>query len=187
MNHKGTVKLCTERLILRRFEASDVEIAYKNWTSDREVTKYLTWKAHNSASETQDVISSWINNYNKENFYQWAIELKEIDEVIGTISVVNMNEKVNKVHIGYAIGRKFWNRGIVTEAFKRIIKFLFEEVEVNRIESQFDPNNPASGKVMENCGLKFEGILRDYDYNNQGVVDASMHAILKNEYFIKIK
>ena len=87
------------------------------------------------------------------------------------------------VHIGYCIGSKWWHQGITTEAFSAIIPFLFEEVGVNRIESQHDPNNPHSGNVMKKCGLKYEGTLRQADYNNQGIVDACIYSLLREEYF----
>lgn len=182
MDHKGTTRLDTERLILRKFEEKDIEFAFKNWMSDEEVTEFLTWKPHKNINESKVVINSWMDNYDEKNFYQWAIELREIGEVIGTISAVRIDEKIQKVHIGYCIGKDFWNRGIVTEAFKEIIKFFFEEVGVNRIESQFDTNNPASGKVMEKSGLKFEGRLLSNDFNNRGIVDANVYGLIKSEY-----
>ncbi|MBK5263169.1 MAG: GNAT family N-acetyltransferase [Peptostreptococcaceae bacterium] len=77
---------------------------------------------------------------------------------------------------------KWWNQGITSEAFGRIIPFLFDEVKVNRIESQHNPNNPNSGKVMVKCGLKYEGILRQADFSNRGIVDAAIYSLLSNEY-----
>ena len=70
----------------------------------------------------------------------------------------------------------------MSEAFARTISFLFEEVGAQRIESQHDPNNPASGKVMEKCGLKYEGTLRKADWSNKGIVDAAIYGLLKEEY-----
>ena len=58
---------------------------------------------------------------------------------------------------------------------------LFDVVDVNRIESRHDPNNPNSGKVMQKCGMKYEGTLRSSDWNNQGICDASYYALLKSE------
>lgn len=182
MNHKGTASLETDRLILRKFEERDIEFAFKNWMSDEKVTEFLTWKAHKNIDESKDVINSWINKYVEKNFYQWAIEFKEIGEVIGTITVGSLDERIDKVHMGYCIGRNFWNMGIVTEAFREVIRFFFEEVGVNRIESQFDTNNPASGRVMEKCGLKFEGRLLENDFNNRGIVDANVYGLIKIDY-----
>ena len=73
-------------------------------------------------------------------------------------------------------------KGIVTEAFRQIIPFFFEQVGVNRICAQHDPNNPGSGKVMVKSGLRYEGTLRQADYNNRGVADAAVYGILAEEY-----
>lgn len=183
MEHKGTLVIETERLRLRPFKIDDIEPSFNNWTSDEKVTEFLTWPAHKDKSVTKKVLEDWIARYKEKDFYQWAIELKEIAEVIGTISVVDMDEKTETVHIGYAIGSKWWNQGITSEALKGIIPFFMEEVKVQRIESQHDPNNPGSGKVMEKNGFTFEGTLRKADWNNKGIVDASVYSLLAEEYF----
>ena len=85
------------------------------------------------------------------------------------------------VHIGYCIGRKWWHQGITSEALKAVMDFMFDVVGANRIESRHDPRNPNSGKVMQKCGMKFEGTMRSSDINNQGLVDASYYALLKSE------
>ena len=186
MNHMGTVSIETKRLLLRQFTERDGMAAFKNWTSDDKVTEFLRWPAHKSIDITERILKEWISSYRNKDFYQWAIVLKEFgDEPIGTISVVDRNERVNSVHIGYCIGSKWWNQGITSEAFSGIIPFLFNEVKVNRIESQHDPNNLNSGKVMLKCGLKYEGTLRQADFSNKGIVDASMYSLLASEYYAK--
>ena len=185
MEHLGTKKLETERIKLRLFEINDCERMFYNWANDDEVTKYLTWKPHKSIEDTKNILEQWIKNYSKKDFYQWAIELKDINEPIGSIGVVKQSDEINMVHIGYCIGKRWWNKGITSEALKIIIKFFFEEVGINRIESRHDPNNPNSGKVMEKCGMKYEGLMRKADKNNQGVVDYIEYGILAEEYFKK--
>ena len=182
MDHCGTKTIETDRLILRAFELSDIPAAYNNWTSDNKVTEFLRWPAHSDISVTERVIRDWIEQSRKPDFYQWAIVLKEIGEPVGTISVVDQNEKLGIVHIGYCIGSRWWHQGITSEAFQAIITFLFNEVGVNRIESQHDPDNPHSGEVMKKCGLKYEGTLRQADYSNKGIVDAAVYSVLKSEW-----
>ena len=182
MQHKGTITIDTKRLRLRAFELSDTEAAYKNWTSDEKVTEFLRWPTHTDISTTEKVICNWVEESKKADFYQWAIVLKEINEPIGTISVVGKNDDLNILHIGYCIGSKWWHQGITSEAFSSIIPYLFDEVGANRIESQHDPNNPHSGNVMKKCGLLYEGTLRQADFSNKGIVDACMYSLLKNEW-----
>lgn len=184
MNHKGTVTLETQRLILRRFELSDAEAMFSNWASDTEVTKYLTWPTHTDASVSKAVIDSWLPLYENPNHYSWAIILKDIGEPIGSIAAVEQREDTNMVHIGYCIGRKWWRQGYTSEALSELIRFFFEDVGINRIESRHDPRNPNSGKVMMKCGLKYEGTLRQSDINHQGgFCDAAYYAILADEYY----
>jgi ribosomal-protein-alanine N-acetyltransferase len=185
MKHLGTKQLETKRLILRKFTINDAELVHKNWANDDDVTKFLTWKSHENIEITKNVLEHWVSNYNKEDFYQWAIVLKDINEPIGSISVVKQDDKIKMVHIGYCIGKRWWHKGITTEALEIIIKYFFEDVGVNRIESRHDPNNPNSGKVMEKCGMKYEGTMRQADINNQGICDYSEYGIIAVEYFKK--
>lgn len=182
MIHKGTKTIETDRLILRKFVEGDATAAFYNWTSDDKVTEFLRWPTHTDIAITESVINDWITESEKDDFYQWAIVLKELNEPIGVIGVVDRNESLNMLHIGYCIGSKWWHHGITSEAFSAIIPYLFEEVGANRIESQHDPCNPHSGNVMKKCGLVYEGTLRQADYSNKGIVDACMYSILKEDW-----
>ena len=185
MEHKGTVQIETPRLILRPFVEQDAQAAFRNWTSDEKVTEFLRWPTHTSIAVTERVLNSWISQYQDASFYQWAIVPKELGEPIGTISVVSRDEKTEKLHICYCIGSRWWRRGYTSEAFSGIIPFLFEQVKAQRIESQHDPDNPNSGKVMKKCGLAYEGTLRKADWSNRGIVDACMYGLLACDYHPK--
>ena len=182
MQHKGTKTIETKRLILRKFNIDDTQSMFLNFEGDPKVTEFLRWQYAKTLYETEQVIVQWIKEYENPDFYQWAIELKELGEPIGTISVVEQNDKLDLVTIGYCIGSKWWHQGYTSEAFAAIIPFLFEEVGANRIESRHDPNNPNSGLVMKKCGLKYEGTLRQADWSNKGIVDAAIYSLLKSEW-----
>ena len=182
MRHLGTKMLETQRLCLCRFELSDAPAMYHNWASDPEVTKYLTWPTHASVDISAMIVADWISRYSEENYYQWAIVLKELDQPIGSIAVVHMNEEAQKVEIGYCIGKNWWHQGIVSEALEAVIHFFFREVQVNRVEACHDTNNPNSGKVMAKCGMTFEGVHRQAGMNNQGLCDLSYYGILRKEW-----
>ena len=184
LTHKGTQTIETSRLILRRAIREDAEPMFRNWASDPEVTKFLTWPAHSSIAVSEMVIGSWRQEYEKENYYQWMIVLKELDEPIGSISVVRQNDRVEEAEIGYCIGSQWWHRGIMTEALSAVIAYLFDEVGVNRIAARHDPNNPHSGGVMRKCGRKYEGTHRAGDRNNQGICDAAQYAMTRSDWEI---
>jgi|LSQX01.1.fsa_nt_gb ribosomal-protein-alanine N-acetyltransferase len=186
MNHLGTINIETKNLRLRRFTSHDATAMYHNWASDDKVTKFLRWPTHHSVEVTQAILNEWIGFYENKAYYQWAIVLKAYgNEPIGTISVVDLDEKLNRVQIGYCLGSRWWNQGIMTEAFRAIIPFFFLQVHVNRIEARHDPKNPNSGKVMLKCGLTYEGTMRQADYSNQGVVDAAIYSLLADDFFTR--
>lgn len=180
LKHKGTVRLETSRLILRRARMEDAEPMFHNWANDKEVTKYLTWPPHSNIEVTQKLLASWVESYEKEDYYQWMIVLKEIHEPIGSIMVSTVG-RAQSAHVGYCIGKKWWHQGIMSETLQAVMDFLFNEVGYHRVEAMHDSNNPNSGKVMAKCGMKYEGTLRMADRNNQGICDACYYGLLAEE------
>ena len=182
LTHKGTQTIETSRLILRRAIREDAEPMFRNWASDPEVTKYLTWPTYEKVETAYQILDLWASEYEKPNYYQWMIVLKELGEPIGSISVVRQNDRVEEAEIGYCIGSHWWHRSIMTEALTAVIEYLFTEVGMNRVAARHDPNNPHSGGVMRKCGMKYEGTHRACDRNNQGICDAAQYAILRSEW-----
>ena len=124
--HKGTIRLETSRLILRRFVADDAAAAFRNCTGSAKVTQYLSWPPHEKLETTHAILNEWIKCYSANDFYQWAIVLKEAaEEPIGTISVVEENDELSMAGSGYCVGGTWWNRGIISGALAAVIQFLF--------------------------------------------------------------
>ena len=181
LTHKGTQTIETSRLILRRAIREDAEPMFRNWATDPEVTKYLTWPPHENVEVTQNLLKRWTTEYEKDDYYHWMIVLKEIGEPIGSLLVTTVG-RAQSAHIGYCIGQKWWHKGIMHEAVQAVIKYLFEEVGYHRVEAMHDPNNPNSGRVMRKCGMKYEGTTHASDRNNQGICDADHYAILRSDW-----
>ncbi len=181
--HKGTETISANRIILRRFELYDAYAMFKNWANDCSVTKFLSWEPHDNVEVTKKIVEQWINEYNNNNIYNWAIELKEIGEVIGGISIVKLEEKYYSCEIGYCMSSMYWGKGIMSEALNTVINYLFSEVGFNRIEAKYDTKNVASGKVMAKSGMKYEGTLRQVKLrNNEEFYDLAVYSILKNDW-----
>ena len=155
MEHLGTRPLETPRLLLRRFLPEDAAPMYRNWASDPEVTEFLTWQPHESVEAAARTIEGWIHDYQRLDCYLWAIVPKDLGEPIGSISIVQQDDNLKMVHFGYCIGTPWWGKGVMSEALAALIKFFFEAVGVNRIESRHSCLNPGSGAVMVKCGLKY--------------------------------
>lgn len=167
----------TNRLTLRRITAADSDEVFENWTSSEVVAKYLTWAAHPSVEATKE----WLTFQEENDSTGWGIVLKETNELIGNIAVVEDIPKIKTKALGYVLSEKFWNQGYMSEALIRVIDFLFETTDVNRIEAEHDTKNPGSGRVMEKSGMSFEGVLRESRLNNQGIVDVALYSILRSE------
>lgn len=182
LTHKGTQTIETSRLILRKAQMDDAQAMFRNWASDPEVTKFLTWTTYVNVETAYPILEMWTQEYEKPDFYQWMIVLKEIGEPIGSISAVRQRDDIGQAEIGYCIGRRWWHNGIMSEALGAVIDFLFSEVGMNRIEAKHDTNNPHSGGVMRKCGMKYEGTTRASDRNNQGICDAAHYAITRSDW-----
>ena len=178
MNHIGTRYIETDRLILRRFELSDAQAMIDNWASDDEVTKYLTWPSYTDVAAVEQKLEQWVSRYTDADRYHWAIILKENGpQPIGSIGACHWHENGDTPEIGYCMGRRWWHRGIMTEALGAVLDFLFERVGVEQIVALHDTNNPHSGGVMRKCGMVFDGVREKAGKNNQGVVDMARYVL----------
>lgn len=183
ITHKGTRIIESDNFILRPFTMNDAIQMYHNWASDEEVTKFLTWEQHSDISKTKMVLTLWENAYNNNQFYNWAIEEKVSNYVIGSINLMNIDNINENCEVGFCIGKIFWNRGIMTEVLHSILDFAFNEVNFERITARRHINNIGSGMLLKKCNFIFEGTLRKIIKDNKGAfVDCSYYSILKTEY-----
>ena len=84
--------------------------------------------------------------------------------------------------MAYEVKAKYRNKGYASEALKRVLKFLLVEVEYNRISAGHLADNPASGRVMEKAGMKYEGTHRQDNRNHEGILtDSRLYAILRED------
>ncbi len=182
MQHCGTRTLFTAHLILRPFSPQDGEAMFRNWASDPEVTRYLTWPPHENPEQTAQLCHIWSTAALSPNKYIWALEHRECHEVIGSLSAVDLNEQTGVMELGYCLSRAFQGRGLMTEALRAVLRCLFENTSVRVIRAAHDTQNPASGRVMDKAGMMREGIARGTGLNNQGICDVLWHSLTRAEY-----
>jgi ribosomal-protein-alanine N-acetyltransferase len=183
LTHTGTVRLETVRLILRPMSIDDAVQMYSNWASDPEVAKFMSWEPHADIEVTKNVLAGWIKEYDRMDYYHWGIVLKENGQLIGSVGTQGMSEKNRVADLGYSLGRAYWNKGYMSEAVAAVISNLFNTVGFNRIASSHDVNNVGSGRVMQKCGMVFEGIQRQAHYcPRRGFYDSACYAILKTDF-----
>lgn len=155
LNHLGTETIETERLILRQYVISDKDDMFHNWVTDSEVCKWWTWEPHKSMDITEQLLSVWVCEYNNLSCYHWVIICRENNQAIGYVYLNDINETDLTANINYLVSRKYWNRGIATEASRAVLEFSFKKIGFETINSRHHEDNPASGKVMIKLGFSF--------------------------------
>lgn len=135
----------TERLILRKFEEKDIEALYQ-LLKDEEVNTFLPWFPVKSMEEAEEFYKKRFANKK----YSYAICLKEDNSPIGYIKA-----DIDESHdFGYALRKELWHKGIVTEAGRALLEQLKKD-GIPYITATHDRNNPRSGGVMRQLGMKY--------------------------------
>ena len=179
MNNTKTLE--TGRLILRKFTIEDAEGMFNNWATDSNTTKYLNWNPHENIDETKDFITKKLSKYDS-GLYNWVVELKDTHEIIGSIGEVEKNLKDNTIALGYCYGSKYWNHGYGTEALRKVIEYLLIDGNFYLVLANHISSNPASGRIMQKAGMKYEATLRERKENSDGTrSDVLCYSIKKAE------
>ena len=171
----------TEDLLLRRPSVKDADDIFR-YASDREVARYVLWEPHRSVGETRMFLRDLRRRARDGLPSSWVVTLRETGTVIGTIGFVWYSAADRSAELGYSFSREYWNRGFATQSLRAVISALFRSLPLNRIEAQYDLRNPASGRVMQKCGLRQEGILRSRILNKGGYVDVALCAVLRADW-----
>ena len=171
----------TEDLVLRKPRMKDAGDIFR-YASDEEVARYVLWDPHRSVGETRSFIHDLRSRIRAGFPSSWAVELRGSGKVIGTIGFVWYSPENRSAELGYSFSREYWNHGYATQALSAVIDCLFRSVPVNRLEAQHDVRNPASGRVMQKCGLVQEGVLRNRIVNKGEYVDTALWSILRSDW-----
>jgi ribosomal-protein-alanine N-acetyltransferase len=146
------------------------------------VARHVLWSAQKHISEAKDYCRFMMRKYKNDEPSSWGIIEKKTNSLVGTIGFMDYSEDNASVEVGYSLARWLWNGGYMTEALSCVIDYSFENMELNRIEAQHELTNPSSGRVMEKCGMKKEGVLRQRLYNKGKFVDVALYAIVRSDW-----
>jgi ribosomal-protein-alanine N-acetyltransferase len=174
-------EISTDRLILRRMTMKDAQDIFE-YSRDPEVARHVLWTAQKHISEAKEYVRYMTKRYRDDLPSSWGIIDKESGRLVGTIGYMAFSEENASVEIGYSLARWLWGKGLATEALRAVIDYTFEAMDINRIEAQHELTNSSSGRVMEKCGMKKEGVLRQRLYNKGKYVDVALYAILHSDY-----
>ncbi|MEW6242247.1 MAG: GNAT family N-acetyltransferase [Chloroflexota bacterium] len=157
MNPPGQIEI--ERLILRKPRRDDAPVIFAAWTQDPEVTRYLTWRPHKSVDESYAILDLIAKLWRDGEAFTYVITLKGDDRPIGMLAI---HPDGFKPSLGYVLARPHWGKGYMTEAVRAVTDWLLRQPDIYRVFATCDVDNPASAKVMEKAGMKYEGLLRRY-------------------------
>lgn len=153
----NTPTLETQRLLLRKFTAADLDALYEIFR-DEEVNTFLPWLPLKSLDDARDFYEArYARGYRLPCAYRYAICLKAENIPIGYIHVASDDSH----DLGYGLRREFWHRGIATEAGRAVIEQVRRD-GIPYLTATHGVRNPRSGRVMQRLGMRYQ-----YSYEEQ--------------------
>ncbi|MEH6941314.1 GNAT family N-acetyltransferase [Bacillus sp. JJ722] len=175
-----SIKLETERLCIQPFKKDDA-IRIRDLANDQELANILGFPHPYELEMAKDWIATQPELINNGIEYPLAVVCKESEEIVGTITL-RVDKNNNKGELGYWIGKDYWGKGYASEAVRRIIRFGFAELNLNKIWASAISRNKASIKVLEKANLQKEGTLKQNRLLLGNYEDVDVYGLLKVEY-----
>ena len=174
--------LYTARLCLRKLRREDIPAYYERIGSSPDVTRYMLFPPHRDIREAEATVENVLKRYETGKCYRYCIALKESDELIGVIEPLRFDEAQSSCSFAYMLGKDYWGRGFGTEALSAVLAFLFEKMEMLRVEADHMAENPASGAVMRKAGMQCQGRIADKYEKDGKHHDAILYAITRDQW-----
>ncbi len=158
----------TERLLLRPLVIGDADAMFE-YTSLPESLLYLKREPHQSAKEDREFVEAVLIGYQQHREFVWGICMKNTDRVIGTCRLFEICPERGCCEVSYLLHPTYQNRGIISEAVKRLIRYAFLELGLQSVKARCAVRNYASEAVMRKCGMKRVALLTQH---------AELHGVL---------
>ena len=148
----GTIELTTNRLILRRYKDTDVSPLFLHFGCNAKMYEFSGWNPYATEEMAAETVKQFINSYNDDHFYGWAIEHE--NELVGTIGAYDYDAASNSIEIGISIKESCWGYGFATEALICVLDYLTNNERINTVTAWCASENTASMKAMEKAGMR---------------------------------
>ena len=170
----------TDRLILRDIDIEDYSDIYDIY-SDVDVLKYNGIDTLKSLQEAIIYTKRIKEGYSVGFFLRWAVLLKDTEKMIGTIGIHHIESWNYKLEIGYILNKDYWRQGYSYEALCEIIRYLFDDLNIFRIEASIHPDNRPSIRLAEKLGFVLEGKKRKsaFNFRTEGFEDRLLFSLLR--------
>lgn len=178
LNFSPFPEIKTQRLLLRRMTDADAaEIFFLR--SDETVMKYIDREKPRSQEEALSFIQMVNTNIDKSESIMWAIALQDNpNKLIGNIGFWRIINQHYRSEIGYMLHPDFWSKGIMKEALLAAIDFGFNQIKLHSIEAHINPDNTASGILLEKAGFVREAYFKEDFFFRGKFIDTAIYSLL---------
>lgn len=170
--------LRTARLILRPYTVDDATQVQRLVGDIRIADTTLTIPHPYPDGAAESWISGHAQAFENGEVITYAITLESTGELLGTVSMIEVQRKHARAELGYWVGVPYWGKGYCTEAVMCLVNFAIEQLEMTRIVARCLARNPASARVMEKAGLTLEGCQRKHVLKNGVYEDILLYGLV---------
>ena len=181
MQHSGTIKFETERLICRRFTERDASDMLRNWAANPEIQLEYGEPVYPTLSAVTELLNTYISGYQKPDFYRWAIIEKRSGQNIGQIAFCRVYSDCQTAEIEYCIGENFWGNGYAGEALAGVIDFTFQHTDFQKLEAYHRSENIKSGKVLAKSVMHVTNTVERFVREQVSPVGEVCYCITRND------
>lgn len=147
----------TDRLLLRTPQLKDADSILREYASDIDAARYMTWVPHESVDTVVQYLGELLERDSGGVEYGWAIS--ELEDA-GSFGVITVEVKEHIANFGYVLGKRKWRQGYMTESLSVVSDWMLSQPGIFRASAWCDVDNIGSARVLEKCGFVCEGISR---------------------------
>jgi len=176
-----SVTLATPRLLLRPLVAADAPTLFTAF-SDPETTRYWSTAPWPSVADAQTLIAKDRLALPAGEYLRLGLELRATGALIGMCNLFQWVRPCRRAELGYGMQRAHWGHGLMHEALTALLRFGFEQLDLNRVEADVDPRNVGSVRSLERLGFIKEGLLRERWIVDGEVSDTGFYGLLRSDW-----
>jgi ribosomal-protein-alanine N-acetyltransferase len=172
----------TERLQLRRMTMDDAGFYLKHFSDPGIVSMSAFEAPKDMAAAIAELREYCVDIFTNDAGIRWGITLRNDPNLIGTLGFYKWVKNARHAEIGYDLDGTYRRQGIMTEALTAALDYIFNKVELNRVQALTDPTNTPSVRLLDKLGFRQEGVLRDYTYFRGKYLNDLLFSLLRREW-----
>lgn len=173
--------LLTDRLRLRPFREADIDRMVEPLNDEAVARTTLLLPHPYERKDAEEWLGTHEETFRSGRGEVYAIARRDDDQLVGSIDI-RINAEYRCAEIGYLIYRAHWGHGYASEAARRLVQHGFEDLDLIRIHAHHFAGNEASGRVLQRCGMRFEGVLRQHVHRWGRQQDLVLYGVLREEF-----